>query len=89
MDREGDRACSPFKIAPIALDAQRRPLQRLVWQRPFTGSVDGYILLVEHQASRLFDTQIFVFHFPGVIERVKRSVPNQETERPRASHFVL
>src|SRR5689334_6760947 len=29
-----------------------------------------------------FASQILVFHFPGVIERVKGAVPNQEPERP-------
>src|SRR4051794_39032345 len=29
-----------------------------------------------------FASQILVFHFPGVIERVKGGVPNQEPERP-------
>jgi hypothetical protein len=32
--------------------------------------------------SRSFCSQIPVFHFPGVIERVIRCVPNQEPERP-------
>ena len=30
----------------------------------------------------LFASQILVFHFPGVIERVKGGVPNQEPQRP-------
>jgi len=30
----------------------------------------------------LFASQILVFHFPGVIERVKGGVPNQVPERP-------
>ncbi len=35
------------------------------------------------------DGQVFVFHFPCVIERVKRSVPNQKLERPGSGHFAL
>ena len=33
-------------------------------------------------ALALFASQILVFHFPGVIERVKGGVPNQEPQRP-------
>ena len=33
--------------------------------------------------------QVFVFHFPGVIQRVKRGVPNQIPERPGAGQFAL
>jgi len=36
-----------------------------------------------------YDGQVFVFHFPGVIQRVKRSVPNQIPERPGAGHFAF
>src|SRR5215469_6955907 len=35
------------------------------------------------------DGQVFVFHFPGVIQRVIRGVPNQIPERPSAGHFAL
>jgi hypothetical protein len=40
-------------------------------------------------ASRWFYCLIFVFHLPGVIERVIGGVPNQVPERPGAGHFVL
>src|SRR5215472_11717095 len=33
--------------------------------------------------------QIFVFHFPGVIQRVIRGVPNQIPQRPGAGQFAL
>src|SRR6476660_5229053 len=46
-------------------------------------------MLMERSASRSFASQILVFHFPGVIERVKRGVPNQVPERPRAGHVAL
>ena len=32
--------------------------------------------------SRLFGSQVLVFHFPGVVQGVKGGVPNQEPERP-------
>ena len=32
--------------------------------------------------SRLLDAQILVFHFPGVVERVKRGVADQIPEGP-------
>src|SRR5260370_39986307 len=35
------------------------------------------------------DGQVFVFHFPGVIQRVIRGVPNQIPERPSSGHFTL
>src|SRR5438067_11303560 len=35
------------------------------------------------------DGQVFVFHFPGVIERVIRGMPNQVPQRPDAGHFAL
>ena len=35
------------------------------------------------------DGQVFVFHFPGVIQRVIRGVPNQIAERPGSGHFAL
>src|SRR6266852_2582459 len=35
------------------------------------------------------DGQVFVFHFPGVIQRVIRGVPNQIPERPSAGQFAL
>src|ERR687888_52505 len=34
------------------------------------------------QSAGTFGSQILVFHFPGVIERVKGGVPNQEPQRP-------
>src|SRR6201992_757179 len=33
--------------------------------------------------------QIFVFHFPGVVERVICGMPNQIPQRPSSSHFAL
>src|SRR5574341_1151001 len=33
--------------------------------------------------------QVFVFHFPGVIQRMIRGVPNQIPERPSSGHFAL
>ena len=39
--------------------------------------------------SRLFDRQILVFHFPGMIERVKSGVPYQVPQRPLAGQFTL
>jgi hypothetical protein len=36
-----------------------------------------------------FGSQILVFHFPGVIQRMIRGVPNQIPERPGAGHFAL
>src|SRR6266511_4015306 len=51
------------------------------WHRRRLFSADG--------ALASFAGQILVFHFPGVIERVKRGVPNQVTQRPRAGHFAL
>src|SRR5215471_3193558 len=44
------------------------------WQRRWLFTADG--------ATASFASQILVFHFPGVIERVKRGVPNQVPERP-------
>jgi hypothetical protein len=35
------------------------------------------------------DGQVFVFHFPGVVQRVIRGVPNQIPERPSSGHFAL
>jgi len=35
------------------------------------------------------DGQVFVFHFPGVIQRVIRGVPNQIPQRPSSGHFAL
>ena len=40
-------------------------------------------------ASRLFGSQILVFHFPGMIERVKGGVPYQVPQRPLAGEFPL
>src|SRR4051812_3000422 len=40
-------------------------------------------------ASCSFGSQVLVFHFPGVIERVKRGMPNQVPERPGTGHFAL
>ena len=37
----------------------------------------------------LFASQILVFHFPGVIERVKGGVPYQVPQRPLAGQFTL
>ena len=34
------------------------------------------------------DGQVFVFHCPGVIQSVKRGVPQQIPERPGSGHFV-
>ena len=39
--------------------------------------------------SRLFGSQILVFHFPGMIERVKGGVPYQVPQRPLAGQFTL
>jgi len=39
--------------------------------------------------SGLFAGQVFVFHFPGVVERVIRGVPDQVAERPGARHIAL
>ena len=39
--------------------------------------------------SRLFGSQILVFHFPGMIERVKCGVPYQVPQRPLAGQFTL
>jgi hypothetical protein len=39
--------------------------------------------------SRLFGSQILVFHFPGMIERVKGGVPYQVSQRPLAGQFAL
>ena len=39
--------------------------------------------------SRLYASQIFVFHFPGMIERVKGGVPYQVPQRPLAGQFTL
>jgi hypothetical protein len=39
--------------------------------------------------SRLFGSQILVFHFPGMIERVKGGVPDQVPQRPLAGQFPL
>src|SRR4051794_13417645 len=44
---------------------------------------------MERAASRALGRQILVFHFPGVIERVKSGVPNQIAQRPRASYLAL
>src|SRR6202022_3289463 len=33
--------------------------------------------------------QVFVFHFPGVIHRVIRGVPDQISEWPGSGHFAL
>src|SRR6266568_8059453 len=35
------------------------------------------------------DGQVFVFHFPGVIQRVICGVPNQIPQRPGSGHFAL
>ena len=40
-------------------------------------------------ASRSFGSQILVFHFPGMIERVKGGVPYQVPQRPLAGQFTL
>ncbi len=42
-----------------------------------------------HSASRSFDRQIFVFQFPGVVQRMICGVPDQVAERPGAGHFTL
>ena len=39
--------------------------------------------------SRLFGSWILVFHFPGMIERVKGGVPYQVPQRPLAGQFTL
>lgn len=42
--------------------------------------------------SSFLDSQVPVFHFPGVVKSVKRSVPNQEPQRPfrhLARHLAL
>ncbi len=39
--------------------------------------------------SRSFSSQILVLHFPGVIERMIRGVPNQVPELPGAGDFAL
>src|SRR5215217_6648197 len=39
--------------------------------------------------SRSFGGKVLVFQFPNVIHRMKRGVPNQEPERPRAGRFAL
>src|SRR6266851_9937597 len=38
---------------------------------------------------RSFGGEVLVFHFPGVIQRVIRGVPNQVPERPGSGHFTL
>src|SRR6266581_8002618 len=38
---------------------------------------------------RSFGGEVLVFHFPGVIQRVIRGVPNQVPERPGSGHFAL
>jgi hypothetical protein len=43
----------------------------------------------ERSASRLFGSQILVFHFPGMIERVKGGVPYQVPQWPLAGQFAL
>lgn len=40
-------------------------------------------------SSSLFDRQVLVFHFPGVVHGVKGGVPNQVPERPLAGQFTL
>jgi hypothetical protein len=47
------------------------------------------MMLIEPSSSRLFGRQILIFHFPGVIKRVKRRVPDQVPERPGAGYFAL
>jgi hypothetical protein len=39
--------------------------------------------------SRFFGSQILVFHFPGMIERVKGGVPYQVPQRPLTGQFTL
>lgn len=42
---------------------------------------------MEHWASRFLGSQVFVFHFPGMVHGVKGGVPYQEPERP-FRHFA-
>jgi hypothetical protein len=63
------------------------------------GEIEPHILMVKIQDiedtknitftlnDSQFGSQILVFHFPGVIERVKRGVPNQVAERPFAGQL--
>jgi hypothetical protein len=51
--------------------------------------VESMPMLIEHSTSRLFGSQILVFHFPGMIERVKGGVPYQVPQRPLAGQFTL
>jgi hypothetical protein len=46
-------------------------------------------LLVSVGRSRVGGGHILVFHFPCVIQRMKRGVPNQIPERPGAGWFAL
>jgi hypothetical protein len=41
-----------------------------------TGRIEGYVLLMAYSDSRLFGSQILVFHFPGMVQGVKGGVPN-------------
>jgi len=38
---------------------------------------------------RLFECQVFVFHFPGMVEGVIGGVPDQVAKRPGARHGAL
>src|SRR6185437_3887679 len=59
---------------------------------PYSGegiAVSLYGLLGCRRGGGRLGRQILVFHFPCVIQCVKRGVPNQIPERPVAGHFTL
>jgi hypothetical protein len=56
---------------------------------PLQGPLSARLHAVLGGTSRLFGSQILVFHFPGMIERVKGGVPYQISQRPLAGQFTL